>query len=151
MADEEKKRYKPVPFSKGFFDDWFSNPFALMGRSGRAMQEFFNEGFAVPSIDIKDTDNSFIVKADMPGMDKKDIKIKATKDELVIRADKSSESEEHGKAYYMKERASSGYYRAIQLPGEVMPNSAKATYENGTLRIELKKVKDLQGSDVRVE
>ncbi|EQD30925.1 heat shock protein Hsp20 [mine drainage metagenome] len=151
MTEEDKKRYKPVPFGRGFFDDWISNPFAMVGRGGKAMQEFFNEGFSIPSVDIKDTGNSFIVKADMPGMDKKDIKIKATKDELLIRAEKSSENEEHGKDYYMRERASSGYYRNIQLPGDVVPNSAKATYENGTLKIELKKAKDLQGSEVKVE
>ncbi len=151
MTDENKKRYKPVPMTRGFFDDWFSNPFSVMSRPGRAMQEFFNEGFAMPSIDIKDTDSSFIVKADMPGMDKRDIKIKATKDELMIRAEKSEESEDKGKDYYMKERTSSGYYRTIPLPGDVIPNSAKATYENGTLKVELKKSKELQGNEVKVE
>lgn len=151
MNDEGKKRYKPVPFSRGFFDDWFSNPFAMMGGPSKAMQEFFNEGFAIPKIDIKDTDSSFIVKADMPGMDKKGIKIKATKDELSIRAESSSENEERGKDYYMKERASSGYYRTVRLPGEIVPDSAKAVYENGTLKIELKKVKELRGNDVKVE
>ncbi|MEM0149429.1 MAG: Hsp20/alpha crystallin family protein [Candidatus Micrarchaeaceae archaeon] len=149
--EKGKKKYRSVPVSMGVFDDWFSNPFAIVGRPYRAVQEFFNEGFAVPSIDIKDTGSSFIIKADMPGMDKKDIRVNATKLELVIRAEKSSESEERRKDYYMKERASSGYYRTVPLPGEIVPDSAKATYENGTLKIELKKVKELRGSDVKIE
>ena len=149
--EEEKKKNKPMPIARGVFDDWFSNPFTMVARPYRSLQEFFNEGFAVPSIDIKDTGSSFIINADMPGMDKKDIKINATKDELVIQAERSSENEEHRKGYYMKERASSGYYRAIQLPGEIIPDSAKAKYENGTLKIELKKVKEIKGSDIKVE
>ncbi|MCL5089638.1 MAG: Hsp20/alpha crystallin family protein [Candidatus Marsarchaeota archaeon] len=145
MRKGEKHNIMPVE------DKFFEEPFEFFGNRGRLFGELFNEGLSFPSVDIEDKGDSLIVSADIPGMDKKNIKVKVKKDEVVIRAERTESVEKEGKDYYRKERSSSGYYRRIPLPEEVKSNTAKANYQNGTLKIEIKKENEHGGSEVNVE
>ncbi|MCL5423973.1 MAG: Hsp20/alpha crystallin family protein [Candidatus Marsarchaeota archaeon] len=138
MMDEKKKKYGLVPIPE--FSDIFADPFSLFRKS--QIDEFFNEGFAVPRIDLQDNGDSFRVNAEMPGLEKKDIKLKVTADEVIIKAERYVENEESGKNFYRKERSSSGYYRTLRLPESVVADSSKASYKNGILSIDIKKAKD---------
>jgi HSP20 family protein len=91
------------------------------------------------------------VTADLPDMDKKEIKVNITNDSVAIKAQRSREREQQGKNFYAKERASSGYYRMVTLPQEVNPNGAKATYENGTLKIDIKKAKGAAKHEIKID
>lgn len=133
------------------FPDWMANPFREFGRQSRMMQEFFNEGFSVPRVDIEDKGDSLVIDADMPDVDKRDISLRISNGNVSIKAEKSSESVHEAKGFYAKERSSSGYYRVVKLPDDVDANTAKATYKNGTLRIEVKKAKGHGTHDIKVE
>lgn len=92
-----------------------------------------------PMVDVIEHEDEIWVVADMPGVEKDKIKIKVSPDgkKLVIRA-------ENGKKYY----------KEVELPSEVDPKSAKATYKNGVLEVKLKKKspgKEEEGYEVKVE
>lgn len=90
-----------------------------------------------PLIDVIEHDDEVLIVAELPGVDKDKIKVKATENKVVIRA-------ENGKKYY----------KEISLPAEVDPKSAKASYRNGVLEVKLKKKqpsKEEEGVEVKVE
>ncbi len=130
------------------FPRWFGDPFRDMHRN---MREMASGGFSVPRVDINDKGDAFVVEADMPSVDKKDIELKVSGDMITIKAEKTRESERGDGSFYAKERSSSGYYRMVRLPEEVNANSAKASYKDGTLTIEVKKVKGGAVHEVKVD
>jgi HSP20 family protein len=140
-----------VPFGLGFgIDPTRINDFAL-GYPSRILERM-QVGLSMPKVDIIDNGESFTVVADLPDVDKKDIKITITNSSITIQSNKTAEKETRDKNFYSKERSSIGYYRTIGLPEEVRKEGAKARYENGTLRIEVKKLKPKEESaEVRVD
>ncbi len=151
---EARRRHGLVPADDwGWFADpfprWFTDPFR--GMHGNMLGEFFSEGLTVPRVDIKDKGNSFVVEADMPSVDKKDIDLKVSDDTITIKAEKTRTEERSDGSFYSKERSSSGYYRMVRLPEEVDASSAKASYKDGTLTIEVKKAKGTATHEVKVE
>lgn len=131
------------------FPRWFGDPFRDMRRG--MMRDLLNGGFSVPRIDIKDKGDAFVVEADMPSVDKRDIELKVSGDMITIKAERARESERSEGSFYSKERSSSGYYRMVRLPEEVSAKSAKASYKDGTLTVEVKKARGSTVQDVRVD
>ena len=104
----------------------------------------------MPIVDLVDEGDSFKITVDLPGIEKKDIKLNVNKDNIVISASAKKEKEEKGKDYYYNERSSTGYYRRISLPLNVDPESTKTKLENGSLEINVKKDK-ASGKYVKIE
>src|SRR3989304_6435039 len=92
-----------------------------------------------PFIDVIETDKEVIATAEMPGLEKQDIKINLTEDRLEISAETKHEEKKEEKGYLYKERRSGSYYRAISLPSPVDPDTSKASYNNGVLEIKMPK------------
>lgn len=149
--DEKAERHRKGMVPMDELSDWLPDPFRAFDRQRRAMMELLNEGFSVPRVDIEDKGDSLVVDADMPDVDKKDISLRVTGDTVSIKAEKTESRERSAKGFYARERSSSGYYRVVKLPETVEEDSAKASYRNGTLRIELKKLKSSRTHDVKVE
>lgn len=149
--EKNEKRNRKEIVSASDLSGWFVDPFREFNRQGRAVLDLFNEGFAVPRIDIEDKGNSIVVDADMPDIDRKDIDLKVSEDSVTIKAEKTTDRESRGDGYYARERSSSGYYRVVKLPDYVDADSAKASYRNGTLKVELKKSKQRGTHSVKVE
>jgi HSP20 family protein len=104
-------------------------------------------------IDLAETDKEIIVRADLPGFNKEEIRIKATEDTLEIVAEKKKEKVEKGKTFYRQERMMGSASRLIRLPERVKPEEAKAKFENGVLEIILPKaeVKKPKEKEIRIE
>ncbi len=141
------------------FQKWFADPFPRFlgdpfrefGMRGGIIRELASRGFSIPRIDVQDNGDSFVIEADMPSVDKKDIELKISEDTLAIKAQKSREEEHSSNNFYSKERSSSGYYRIVKLPAEVNSDSAKALYKDGTLVISVKKARKTTTHKVKVE
>lgn len=88
-----------------------------------------------PLVDVYDEKDHVLVVAEIPGVNKEDIKLRATEDTLTI-------SVEAGKRKYYKE---------VELPSKVNPDSAKATYKNGILEVRLEKKEKSKGKEIKVE
>lgn len=151
MAKKKDKteKHEITPFDSDF-QGFFMDPFKSFEKTSSMMQRFFNEGLGVPRVDVEDKGDSYVVTADLPDIDKKDIKVNITNDTISISAKKYNQSEKNEHNFYVKERASSGYYRVIKLQDDVLENTAKASYQNGTLRIEAKKASPKEKHTVRV-
>jgi len=93
----------------------------------------------IPATDLIDKKNSLVLKAEMPGVEKKDIKVTVTDDEISISGKAQREKEEKGQDYYCCERSYGNWRRTVPLPVKVKSGEAKAHYNNGVLEVTLPK------------
>ncbi len=112
------------------------------------MDEFFNDvvntnrDSFVPGIDISETDNQFLISAELPGMSKEDIDINLDNGRLTISGERKFEKEEEGKTFHRVETRYGSFNRSFQLPDNVDEESINAKYENGLLNITIDKAED---------
>ncbi len=89
--------------------------------------------------DIIDEGNNLVVKVDLPGVKKKDIKLDVTDNSLEVSAEHKEEEEEKRKNFLRKERSEVSYYRTLPLPEKVVAGKAKAKLIDGVLNITIPK------------
>jgi len=134
---------------RDLFEDFFD--FELMPESRRLIRRRLAEGEVwSPLVDIVDKKDNILVKAELPGIDKKDIKISIGENSLTIRGEKKEEKEVKKEDYYCCERAFGAYSRTIDLPVEVDKNKAKATFKNGILEITLPKKEEVKPKEIEI-
>ena len=111
------------------------------------MEEFFNAnelprlaGFSgKPAVNIRETDNSFVLEVAAPGFDKGDFSVNVENDILTISASKETKKEEDEKGYTRREFSYSSFSRSFTLPDSVNADNIKGAYTNGILTVELPK------------
>ncbi len=117
----------------------------LSKRFSDIMDEFFNDAVTarrdnfVPSIDISETEDQFLISAELPGMKKDDINISLENSRLSISGERSFKNEEKGKKFHRVETQYGSFERSFQLPDNVDQESIQATYEDGLLNISIDK------------
>ncbi len=104
-----------------------------------------------PVMDIEETKDDIIVKAEIPGMTKEDVKIQVTGDIITISGERKREEETKDKTYHRIERSYGQFQRMITLPSEVQSAKAKASYENGVLTIKLPKSEEIKPKEISIE
>lgn len=104
-----------------------------------------------PAIDVEETKDSLIVRAEIPGMTKEDIKIQTVGDTLVISGERKHESEEKDRHFHRVERAYGKFQRMMQLPIEVQSDKAKASYKDGVLEIIFPKSEKAKAREIEIE
>jgi len=93
----------------------------------------------VPPVDIKETENELILKADIPDVELKDIDIRMENATLTVRGERKFETTEKGGGWHRVERSYGTFERVFALPETVDPEGVKADYKNGTLTLTLPK------------
>ncbi len=104
-----------------------------------------------PFIDLMENDKEITATAEMPGLEKQDIKINVTEDRLEISAETKQEEKKEEKGYIYRERRSGSYYRAISLPSPVNPDNSKASYKDGILEIKMPKTEIKKKTPLQIE
>ena len=104
-----------------------------------------------PSLDVTETKNDILVKAEIPGMDPKDIDISLNNDILTIKGEKKQEKEEKEENYHLIERSYGKFVRSVKLPGEVKSDKINASYKNGVLNITLPKSEEAKKKEVKIK
>jgi HSP20 family protein len=104
-----------------------------------------------PSLDVSETKDNFVVKAEVPGMDAKDIDISLTGDILTIKGEKRQEREEKEEDYHLVERSYGGFSRSVRLPAEVESGKIKASYKHGILKVTLPKSEKVKAKEVKIK
>lgn len=104
-----------------FFRGWELSPWA--------------EGEWFPALDVAETDDQVIVKAEIPGMHPKDLDISLSDDSLTIRGEKKEEKEEKKKNYHRRESRYGSFSRTVRFPALVDTDKAEADYDKGILTI----------------
>ncbi|SMC23925.1 HSP20 family protein [Desulfacinum hydrothermale DSM 13146] len=93
----------------------------------------------VPAFDVSETEDKIVVKADLPGVEAKDLDISITDNVLTVKGEKKQEKEEKGESYHRVERRFGSFARSIALPADVKSEGVEAVYRDGVLRIEIPK------------
>lgn len=134
--------YNPFREWEDFERSFLGNPFGFFDRNM----------FSDFKTDIKDEGDSYLLEADMPGLDKKDISIDINGDTLTISAERHSEHEEKDKQgkYVRCERSYGSYSRSFDISA-IKENDIKAKYENGVLKLTLPKKEVSQPEVKRLE
>jgi HSP20 family molecular chaperone IbpA len=126
----------------------------LMERNMR--QDFAGTGTFNPRMDMRPTDNAYIITMDIPGMDKDKINVETKDGTLVISGERKSEMENtKGNQYYRHERSFGAFMQAIPLPEDAQKDHIDANYKNGVLTVTIGREKKAenksQGSKITVK
>jgi HSP20 family protein len=104
-----------------------------------------------PSLDVSETKDNIVVKAEIPGVEPKDIDISLANDVLTIKGEKKQEREEKDENFYCCESSYGSFIRSMRLPHEVESDRIKADYKNGTLKITLPKSEKARKKEIKIE
>jgi HSP20 family protein len=104
----------------------------------------------LPDLDVFEKDGKFVVKAELPGMEEKDIDVSLEGDILTIKGEKKAEKEVTEKDYYRCERSYGSFFRSVPLPSSVDKGKVEASYNNGVLEVTLPKIAEAQPKKVKV-
>ena len=124
------------------FDGFFDN-FGL-GLAPATLPSF------TPRVDVRETDDSIEVTAELPGMEEKDIEVSLTDNEMVLRGEKKNETDETRGGVHRIERSYGAFYRRIPIPREVVEDKVDATFKNGVLHVVLPKVEKEKAKAVKI-
>jgi len=124
------------------WDDYF-------GPGRRALQPL--EEAWLPAVDVAESPDKITVKAEIPGMEAKDIEISMVGDTLTIKGEKKAEREEKEENYHMVERSYGSFSRAMKLPATVEADKVEATYKNGVLTVVLPKKEEVKPKAIEIK
>ncbi|MBF0100624.1 MAG: Hsp20/alpha crystallin family protein [Desulfobacterales bacterium] len=110
-----------------------------------------DEGNWQPKVDISEGKKDIIIKAEIPGIEPKDLDISLNGRVLVIKGEKKNEKESKEKNYHRIERSYGYFNRTLELPTDVIESEVNASYKNGILNIELKKTKESETKTIKVK
>ncbi|HLW64328.1 MAG TPA: Hsp20/alpha crystallin family protein [Gemmataceae bacterium] len=97
-----------------------------------------------PRVDVSETDKEFVVKADLPGVDPKDVDISIRDSVLTVKGEKKTEKEEKKENFHRVERFQGSFYREIPMPSGVDESSISATTAKGVVTVTIPKKPEAQ-------
>lgn len=103
-----------------------------------------------PAVDVTESDKSYEITAELPGMDEKNIEVKLANGNLMIKGEKQEEKEEKKKDYYLHERHFGSFERSFQVPDTVDADKIDASFKKGVLTIALPKKPEAQKSEKKI-
>jgi HSP20 family protein len=135
-------------------------PFALMRRFAEEMDRLFDdlrlgasslfprlefpferrdlvEAAWMPPVEVIERGDKLVVRADLPGLSKDDVKVEVREDALCISGERRQEREEERKGFYRSERSYGSFYREVALPQGIDIDQTKAAFRNGVLEVTL--------------
>ena len=113
--------------------------------------EFEMAGAWAPKLDFSETKDAFMVKAEIPGVEQKDLSVSLQDQMLTIKGEKHKEKEEKDEKYHRVERSWGGFTRTIALPAGVDTEKLNATFKDGVLMVRLPKTPAAKGTTIPVK
>ena len=150
---EPKRALSPFEEMDRLFEDYFSRgwmrPFRWEWPSLGELAKPF-EG-KMPKVDVIERDDEVIVKAELPGVDKKDLDVSVTENSVTIKGTTSHEEKEEKGDYYRCEISRGAYARTVALPSYVDADKAKANFKDGVLELKLPKVEKSKRRSIEIK
>lgn len=156
------KETHPVPTSRNLspfaemeqmFEQMFSSnwmrPFNWETPSYSRMAQPF--GGKMPKVDVIDRDDEIMVRAELAGVDKKDLDISLANNTVTIKGSSKQEQKEEKGDYYRCEISQGSFSRTLALPADIDTDKAKASFKDGLLELTLPKLKSAQKRSIKVE
>ena len=136
------------------FQDWpdCRHPFRMFEDTvARLLSEPRSQRPWTPAVDIFETENELVLKADLPEVDMKDIDISVENGTLTLKGERKFEQEEKGKGYHRIERSYGSFARYFSLPDTVEADKVSADYKAGVLTVTLPKKEIAKPRTVKVQ
>ena len=111
---------------------------------------FLTEEWA-PSVDISETEDDFIVRAEIPGLEAKDVNVTLSGDLLIIKGEKKKEEEEKDEHCYCTERYYGAFQRSVQLPSNVQADKVEAIFDKGVLKVTIPKLEEAKRKQIEIK
>ena len=132
----------------------------LQGEMNRLFSSFFdtprpagNGGAArrwIPAMDLVETDDHFVLKADLPGLTESDVNIELESNVLTISGERKAEHEAKKDGYYRLERTSGTFSRTLTLPEGIDADAVTANFDNGVLEVRIPKPAEAKPRRVQI-
>ncbi|MCS7170841.1 MAG: Hsp20/alpha crystallin family protein [Aquificaceae bacterium] len=103
-----------------------------------------------PVVDVYETDQELVVKAELPGVKKENVEVSIRDNSLHIRGEKKEEKEEKTETYHRVERVYGKFERVVPLPSEIKVESAKAEFKDGILEIRIPKAEGAKERKIEI-
>jgi HSP20 family protein len=139
-------------------------PFREVSRLRREMDRLWDDFFGpgrkalrpleaewAPAVDVSETVDKVEIKAEVPGMEAKDIEISLSGDLLTIKGEKKSEREEKKENYHLVERSYGSFSRSLKLPAAVAADKIEASYKQGVLSITCPKKEEAKPKAIEIK
>jgi HSP20 family protein len=123
------------------FNTFFDTPGAANGTTYRRW---------IPAMDLVETENNFVLKADLPGLSEADVNIELDDNVLTISGERKSEHEDRKAGYYRVERSYGSFRRSLTLPEGVEAEAVTATFDKGVLEVTVPKPAQQQPRKVQI-
>lgn len=133
---------------------------SLRDEMNRLLNEFWGKGLSaegtwssgawMPPVDIYESDDALVVKAELPGFSKEDITVELKNNTLMLRGERKREAEMKEGNYHRMERTCGVFQRSFVLPTTVDQQKVKATYKDGVLELSLPKVEAAKSRRVAI-
>lgn len=140
------QRGRPLGWLDCNFDNMVEGFFGPM----RLFTEADNHGL-VPTVDVSESDNEFVVRAEIPGVRKEDVNVTVENGVLTISAESKSETEEkEGARVIRQERRYGKFMRSLRLSADIDESSVTATHKDGVLQVTLPKAEEVKPKRISV-
>ncbi|MBI3111585.1 MAG: Hsp20/alpha crystallin family protein [Ignavibacteriales bacterium] len=120
-------------------------------RGGMRAEENTGKSFWTPAVDIAEQQNEYVVKMELPGINKEDVKITLESNVLTIRGEKKQEKETREGSYRRAERSYGSFQRSFTLSTTVKSDRIDAFYKDGVLTVTLPKVEEAKPVQIEVK
>jgi HSP20 family protein len=136
-----------------------SDIFSMQREMNRMFDNFFRgadepgllNGSWLPAVDVAEEENEYVVKVELPGVNKDDVKITLESNILTVRGEKKAEKETKDKNYHRMERSYGSFQRSFTLPTSVKNDKIDAQYRDGILSITLPKAEEAKPKQIEVK
>ena len=142
-----------------------SGPFRELARIQQEMDDLFGRFFGewpwprweaegrgvAPAVDMLDRKDEVVLRADLPGLEQKDIEVLVEDGTLTIRGERREEKEAKEEDYYVTERWAGAFSRSVALPPGVDPEKIQASFKKGVLEVHLPKTKEAKGKKIEIK
>jgi len=145
-------KWSPPKEIERWFEEFLEEPFLP-----RAWRRFTSlkklrelEGIS-PAVDMYDKKDEIVVKAEIPGVEKENVRISLSDNMLTIKGETKKEEEVKEEDYYYSERSYGSFARTLSLPSKVKSDKIKASFKNGILEIHLPKAEEAKPKEIKIE
>jgi HSP20 family protein len=127
------------------FNTFFDTPTTGNGGNGTSVRRW------IPAMDLVETDEHFVLKADLPGLTEADVNVEVEDSVLTISGERTAEHEDKREGYVRVERAFGTFRRSLTLPEGINPDAVQASFENGVLEVRIPKPEERKPRKVAIQ
>jgi HSP20 family protein len=139
-------------------------PFRDLLSTQREFDRLFREAFSpwfgetelstrswAPPVDIYETDNDIVLKAELPGVDPKDVEVRVEDNTLYLKGERKHEKEVKEQNYHRVERSYGSFARSFSLPNSINADKVKAEYKDGLLTLTMPKREEAKPKTIKID